>query len=343
MRVLVAPDSFKGGATAHAVADAMAEGVLSALPDARIDRCPLADGGEGTLEVLVDALGGRRHRVTVTGADGAPVEAEWAMLDDGRAVVEMASAAGLARSGPGRPGSRTTRGVGELISRALDAGASRVLVGLGGSATVDAGLGAARALGLPVDPDLGHGEDLTGLRSIGRLRLPLDLLCDVRTTLMRAPALFGPQKGATPEQVALLERGVAHLIALAEPDCPRAGAAGGLAYGLMLCGGTLHDGIDLVLEAVGFSARAARADWILVGEGRLDAQTAEGKVITGVLRHGRPTWALVGSAQPGVQLPGLSGFNVVTPAGMPLASALRRTSELVAEAARRWALVASRR
>jgi glycerate kinase len=344
MRVVVAPDKFKESATAQVVAEAMARGVRSAVPDAEVDLCPLADGGEGTVEALLAAVGGERRRVRVTGPLGEPVEAEWALLADGAAVIEMASAAGLALVPHGwrDPTRTTTFGVGELIRDALDAGVPRILVGVGGSGTVDGGAGAAQALGIEFPlPGSGAstrpltGADLRDLVAVEagdadpRLAVTdLAVACDVANPLLGpegAAAVYAPQKGALPDQVEALEAGLAHLAALAAalephprigPDTPGAGAAGGLAFGLgAFFGARLVAGIDLVLTQVRFAERLRRADLVLTGEGRLDGQSLQGKTCVGVARAARaagvPTVALVGSIGPGAERAQEEGLTAV--------------------------------
>lgn len=283
----------------------MAAGALDAGADAR--ELPLADGGEGTLDVLLAASGGERRRSLVSGPLGDPVEAEWALLPGGTAVVEMARASGLALVGRERndPLRATTRGTGELIRAAAGAGARRVLVGVGGSATVDGGLGAVEAL----------GWSLAGL--------PVTVACDVETRFVEAAAVFGPQKGAGEQEVRLLterletlagryrERTGADVARLAG-----AGAAGGLAGGLAALGATLLPGFDAVADAVGLDAALAEADLVLTGEGRLDASSLAGKVVGGVLARagGRRCGVIVGQAEPGVDalLPARTLLRVLT-------------------------------
>ncbi|MHC4860621.1 MAG: glycerate kinase family protein, partial [Planctomycetota bacterium] len=322
MRVLVAPDSFKESLDAASAARAMARGVLAAEPAAEIDECPVADGGEGTVDALVRATGGEVVRTPATGPLGTAMEAAWGLLGDGRtAVIEMAAAAGLPLVPPAErdPTRTTTFGVGELILAALDAGRSRIVVGLGGSATGDGGVGMAQALGVGFEgvPAPATGGDLPGIQDVDPTAADDRLAdaeligaCDVVNPLTGprgAARVFGPQKGATPEQVEALERGLLHLASVApwaNPEEPGAGAAGGLGYGLRaLLGARLGRGIDIVLDAVGIGARLAAADLVLTGEGRLDAQSAEGKAIEGVLRAARaagvPVIVLAGEVAPG--------------------------------------------
>ncbi len=272
-RVVAAPDKFRGTATAGQVATAVAHAAERA--GWTCDQVPVADGGEGTLE----ALGGSIRRTTVPGPLGDPVTAEWRMQAGGTAVVEMARASGLALVGGAEgndPLRASTRGTGELIAAAVDAGATRVIVGVGGSATTDGGLAA-----------------LTAINPARRLRGPLELLvaCDVTTRFVDAAEVFAPQKGATPAQVALLRR---RLERLAEVyvrdygvdvrDLPGSGAAGGLAGGLAAAGAVLVPGFDLVAETLDLADRIAGADLVVTGEGHLDAESFAGKAVGGVVR-----------------------------------------------------------
>lgn len=284
MRVVVAPDKFRDTATAPAAAAAIAEGVSDAGHVAEL--CPLADGGEGTL----DALGGANRVTTVSGPLGDDVSARW-RLDGRTAYLEAASACGLALVG-GREGNdaiaASTYGVGELIAAALDAGATRIVLGVGGTATTDGGLGALRALLLS--------------RLIG---VELVVACDVRTRFIDAARQFAPQKGATDAQVRLLERRLARLLEVYREDhgvdiadLPGSGAAGGLAGGLAAVGATLVSGFELVAEEVALDERLATADLVITGEGFVDDGSFDGKVVGGVLEWAReagvPTLVVAG-------------------------------------------------
>jgi glycerate 2-kinase len=268
---IVAPDKFRGSLTAAEAADAMAAGVEAAGFEAR--RVPLADGGEGTLDALLAARGGSVRSATVTGPLGDPVEAQWLLLPDGTGVVEMARASGLPLvEGRNDPLRASTRGTGELINAALRAGARRVVVGVGGSATTDGGLAAVEALGWSLS-----GQDVT-------------VAGDVSTPFLDAATVYGPQKGATPAQVELLTRRLARL-ADAYRDrtgvdvtvLEGGGAAGGLAGGLAAIGARLEPGFDVVARAAGLDRALERADLVVTGEGRLDRTSFEGKVVGGVL------------------------------------------------------------
>jgi glycerate kinase len=272
LSALVCPDKFKGTLTAAGAAAAMSAGLRRAGFE-QIEELPLADGGEGTLDALVAALGGSRRTVTVTGPLGDPVDAEWAMLPGGVAVVEMARASGLALVPRAKdPLRASTRGTGELIGAAIRAGARRVIVGVGGSATTDGGLAAIEALGW----------------SLGAV--PVTVACDVTTPFLDAATVFAPQKGASEAQVALLTRRLASLADQYEQrtgvdvrSLPGAGAAGGLAGGLAALGAELEPGFDVVAGAAGLDRALEGVDLVVTGEGRLDATSFAGKVVGGVL------------------------------------------------------------
>jgi len=305
--LLIAPDSFKGTFSAGDVAAMIADG---AGPGINADRCPLADGGEGTLDVLLGALGGERIERETHDPLGRPIVAELGLLG-GTAIVEVAAASGLCLLAPGEldaEGASST-GTGELISAAVRAGAREILLAAGGSATSDGGLGAIEALGAA-----------GGLRGA-----QLTVLCDVTTPFELAADLYGPQKGADEAAVGRL---TARLHAAAErlPRDPRAmpmgGAAGGLSGGLWAAfGARLVRGAPFVMDAVGFGARLGRAGAVVTGEGRLDAQTLEGKVVWEVARRGRrasvPVHVLAGSCA--LRAPELEALGVasVREAGTP--------------------------
>ncbi len=287
MLVLVAPDKFKGTATAVAAADALAGGLRTAGEE--VQCCPLADGGEGTLE----ALGGPNRTTLVTGPLGDPVQAAWRMSAR-EAVIEMARASGLDLvGGPdgNDPVAASTYGTGELIAAAADSGATRVLVGVGGSATTDGGLGALRAM-----------------HPLQRYRgLSIEVACDVRLGFVDAAEVFAPQKGATPAQVELLRRRLERLVQVYDEEygvdvgsIEGAGAAGGLAGGLMCAGARLVPGFDLVADHLGLDELVERADLVVTGEGFLDAESFDGKVVGGVVELARslgvPVVAVVGEA-----------------------------------------------
>jgi glycerate kinase len=329
MRVVIAPDKFKESLTALEAAEAMARGVIAAAPGANIDRVPMADGGEGTVDALVAATGGSIREAQVTGPLGEPVLARFGLLGDGlTAAIEMAAASGLVLvPAPKRnPLLTSTRGTGELLLAALAAGARRVILGIGGSATNDGGAGLGQILGFRLLDNLGRdlkpgGGSLGGLARIdpsGR-RSELDgvavsVACDVTNPLCGpngASAVYGEQKGASPEMRATLDRNLAHFaeivardLGVAIKDRPGSGAAGGLGGGLVaFAAGKLEPGIDLVIDAVKLADRLTNADLCLTGEGAIDEQSAFGKTAVGVARLARslgcPTLALTGTIKPG--------------------------------------------
>ncbi|HEX5149120.1 MAG TPA: glycerate kinase [Candidatus Limnocylindrales bacterium] len=316
--VLFAPDSFKGSLTSVQVATALATGWSTARPDDTTWLCPLADGGEGTLESIAAAGGWTWQAADVRDPLERPIRARWLQSADGRrAVVEMAEASGLSRVAPADRNAvaASSVGTGDAIRAALDAGATSVILGIGGSATTDGGAGLLRGLGADVDRD----EARADLRSLDVRLSGVDLAvaCDVTNPLLGptgAAAVYGPQKGATAEDVAALDRRMAFfadaLEAAAgrrERDTPGAGAAGGVGFGLLAIAGAfrsfaLRPGIELLMEATDFDARLADADLVITGEGRIDAQTAFGKTALGVARRaaaaGVPCLAVGGGVEP---------------------------------------------
>jgi glycerate 2-kinase len=322
LRVVVAPDKFKGSLGAADVASALAAGVRDVRPDADCTVIPMADGGDGTVEAFL-ASGATPHTVRVTGPLGDPVDATYAR-DGDTAIAEMAAASGLALLGDREAAANgtgerlnarraSTRGTGELLRDALDAGATRIVLGIGGSATTDGGAGALAALGARFLDDAGRElepapaelarvarVDLSGLDnrlrpspSTGRAPVDLAIACDVDNPLLGpqgAAAVYGPQKGASPEDVAFLEAVLARLAdamtAATGGDLralPGAGAAGGLGWGLAsACGARLERGVTLVAQVRGLADALRGADWCFTGEGRIDEQTLRGKVVDGV-------------------------------------------------------------
>jgi glycerate kinase len=329
--IVVAPNAFKGSLSALAAAEAMKAGVLAAAPHGHVRTVPVADGGDGLTEVMQAGLGGQRVEATVAGPRRKPVTAPFCMVAAQRlAVVEMAKASGLALLAKAQhnPMHTTTYGTGELIRAAIDHGARRIIVGIGGSATCDGGIGMAAALGfrfldrrgVAVDPVGGSLSRIAGIdRSNVDPRLPslsVSVACDVVNPLVGpngASAVYGPQKGATPDQVRKLDAGLANLARVIHHDLgidiahlPGAGAAGGLGGGLhAFLSGELKAGIDLVLDAVNFKGCLQGADLVLTGEGRIDEQTRFNKAPAGVARYakaaGLPCLALCGSIGEGVE------------------------------------------
>lgn len=370
MRIVIAPDSFKEALGAAEVCRAIARGVGRVHADASIEMLPMADGGEGTVDALLSATAGRLVSTPVCGPLGRPVRAYWGLLGDGSntAILEMAAASGLALAPPAErnPLHTTTFGTGELIRAALNAGATRILMGIGGSATTDGGVGAAAALGVRFLDEHGQlagsvlpGGMLDRIASIDLTRrdpriarTPITVACDVDNPLCGprgAAHVFGPQKGASSEDVLRLDRNLAHLAALIERDLglavsemPGAGAAGGLGAGLTaFFGASLQSGVQMVMDALRLRERIAGADLVITGEGRLDAQSLMGKVIAGVGRLGReagvPVVALVGCTGPGADetLEVLRSFHVINPPGTPAEQALPNTAAALEETAAR--------
>ncbi|MBI3746636.1 MAG: glycerate kinase [Chloroflexi bacterium] len=312
MRVLIAPDSFKGSLTSVEVARALAEGWRRVRPDDEIDLVPLADGGEGTLAAVEAAGGWERHVARARDPLERWIDAAWLLAADGRtAFVELAAASGLSRLATGEldPMGATTHGTGDLLLAAIDAAAERVVLGIGGSATTDGGRGIVEALGATVVASaVAASGPGAGLRvDVGSLdprlgRVELDVACDVQNPLLGptgAAATYGPQKGATANQVEGLDaRNATWADALEaatgrrERDAPGAGAAGGVGFAMLCLAGrfrrfALRSGIELVMATVGFGERLEAADLVITGEGRIDAQTAFGKTALGVARRAR--------------------------------------------------------
>jgi glycerate kinase len=327
MKIVIAPDSFKESLSALAVANAIEAGLREVFPDARYVKLPVADGGEGTVQALIDATGGARIEHTVTGPLGEPMLAFYGRTGDGIAVIEMAAASGL-ESVPQEqrdPLVATSRGTGELILHALDAGSRRFVLGVGGSATNDGGAGMLQALGVRLlDADgLEIGPGGGALARLGRIDVTrldprvreseFQIACDVSNPLTGprgASAIFGPQKGATPAMVEQLDANLARYADVVkrdlgrdERDMPGAGAGGGIALAMVVfLGGRLRPGIEIVTEAVRLDDALRDADLVITGEGRIDGQTVNGKTPMGVARvaqrYGKPVIAIGGCLAP---------------------------------------------
>lgn len=368
MKVVIAPQSFKGNLPAIAVANAIARGVRSAAPEVDLVLAPVADGGDGTLEVLVGGTGGKFFEATVAGPLGIPVAAQWGVMGDGEtAVIEMARASGLALL-PRRkrdPRFTTSRGTGELIKEALDRGFRRVIVGLGGSATNDGGAAMAAALGVQfldtVEKVLEDGgAALVKLARVDMFGLDPRLAetqiigaTDVTNPLCGpngASTVYGPQKGASAREVSQLEAALTRLAEVVEYDLgydvkdqPRTGAAGGLGAGLAaFAGAELRSGVDLVCEVLGFDQYLEGADLVITAEGRADGSTAYDKAPLGVarraLRRGVPTILLagsLGSGYEGLYQHGMAGVMCIADRPMSFDDSLARTEELLEGAAGR--------
>ncbi len=361
-KVVIAPQEFKGSLTAIEIARAIQAGVSRAMPDAETVLAPVADGGDGTLQSLVDSSGGRIEAATVTGPLGEEIVAEWGALGDGKtAVIEMARSSGLALVDLDArdPRTATTRGVGELITAALNAEQTSFIIGIGGSATNDGGAGMMQALGASLLDSRGRelepgGAALAGLDQIDvsdldpRVRNTIVVVaCDVNNPLCGptgASAVFGPQKGATPEIVAELDAALSHFADIMERDLGAdvrdragAGAAGGLGAGLMaLLDAELRAGVDIVLDAVKLDDQLDGADLVITGEGQIDASTVFNKAPVGVARlasnRGIPVIALSGSlgaGYEGVHELGIDAVFTLVDRPMTLDEALADTQRLV--------------
>jgi glycerate kinase len=368
-RVLIAPQAFKGSVDAVAVASAIARGLRRAWPDAECDELPLADGGEGTVRALVRATGGTLRRSRVHDPLGREIDAEWGVLGEGRtAVIEMAAASGLPLLAPGERDARiaSTRGTGELLLEAAMSGASRVIVGIGGSATNDGGTGMARALGFRFLDE--RGADLPeGGAALSRLhriegqvdpriiRVQIEVASDVRNPLVGpegASAVFGPQKGATPEIVAELDRALTRYADVVQRflgrdvrSVPGAGAAGGLGAGLLaFADAKLRSGAEIVMSATRFLERARATDLIVTGEGRVDAQSGYGKVTGSVIAKaaelGKPVALIAGGVAAGYERlfdEGLAALEIASDGPSSIEDAMRRGDALITSAAERLA------
>ncbi|MXR30802.1 glycerate kinase [Pseudomonas sp. PICF6] len=331
MKIVIAPDSFKDSLSAQGVADAVAQGLAQVWPDAQLIKCPMADGGEGTVESVLAACNGQWRRSWVRGPLGASVEARWGWLPDSHtAIIEMAEASGLQLVPPGQRDacSSSTYGTGELIRAVLDEGAGRVILAIGGSATNDGGAGAMQALGVALLDE--HNRPLPpgglALAELARIDLSkmdprlaqvsFEIAADVDNPLCGphgASAIFGPQKGASPEQVQQLDQALGHFAehcaqALNKDvrDEPGSGAAGGLGFAAKaFLGAQFRTGVDVVAQLTGLAEAINGADLVITGEGRFDAQTLRGKTPFGVARiarqHGVPVVVIAGTLGEGYQ------------------------------------------
>ena len=351
MRILIAMDKFKGSLSAAQAGEAVAR----ALRPLECDICPIADGGEGTCEAIITATGGRWQQVELRDAIGRPITASYGLCPNGDAIMEMSAASGLAQVAdqPLDPRRATTHGTGVMMRHAMEAGARRIVIGIGGSATNDGGMGMAQALGyrflnkrneevqnLPED-----FEQVVCIKPSGLSMPEILVACDVDNPLLGergATRVYGPQKGVT--DPAFFETRLEKLAEMIKRDLgnnhqnvPGAGAAGGLGFGLMsFCGAKLVSGFDLVADVTGLYARMGRANLVVTGEGRLDSQTLFGKGPAGVAemarKHRLPVIAVAGAVEdsPAVR----DRFNevyAIKPADMPLPEAMRRGAELVEE------------
>ena len=341
MKIVIAPDSYKESLSALEVATAIEQGFREIWPDADYVKIPVADGGEGTVEAMVAATAGRLVHVDVTGPLGSSVQAFYGLSGDARsAFIEMAAASGLALVPVGSrdPLKTTSRGTGELIRHALDAGVEHIVIGIGGSATNDGGAGMVQALGARLldaqNNDIAHGG--AGLEALARIDISqldarlaacqIEVACDVTNRLTGkegASAVFGPQKGATPEVVARLDRALTHYAQLISRgldvnvlELAGGGAAGGMGAALYaFCGAQLRSGIEIVTDALHLDAWVADADLVVTGEGRIDSQTIHGKVPVGVAnvakRYNKPVIGIAGSLTPDVGIVHDHGIDAV--------------------------------
>lgn len=372
MKIVIAPDSYKESLTAMEVATAIENGFKQVFPNAQYLKLPMADGGEGTVQSLVDATGGSIFMATVTAPLGEQIEGFYGLMGDGKtAVIEMAAASGLHLVAPElrNPMKTTSYGTGELIKAALDHGVERIIIGIGGSATNDGGLGMAQALGVKMldaqGDELGFGgEELAKLARIDtsaidpRLaKIALQVACDVNNPLcgkQGATQIFGPQKGATPEMAAQLDANLAHYaqiiktqLAIDVKDIPGAGAAGGLGAALIgLLGASLRPGIEIVMEAVNLSDMVKDADLVITGEGRIDSQTIYGKTPIGVAltakRFSVPVIGIAGSLSADcgvVHQHGMDAVFSVVPSCVDLATAFSEAAQNIELTARNVAAV----
>jgi glycerate 2-kinase len=302
-RVVIAPDSFKGSMSAVDAAQAIADGWLESRPDDQVLVFPMADGGEGTLEIVRNATPGSRvvDVGLVTGPDGTPTPSHYLALDDQTALVELAVCSGITLMNPLNAMGATTVGLGETIRAALDNGIHHVIIALGGSASTDAGIGALQALGLRATTADG-GEAGVGGAFLGnlvaydtsKLRVPdkVTILRDTTATFLNAPGMFGPQKGATPDDVTRLERSFRHLLQLTGDTTnyliPGAGAAGGCGWGFAhFLGATIIDGAQTVADLIGATEAISHADAVITGEGKFDSTSVTGKVTGAIITLAR--------------------------------------------------------
>ena len=380
MKILIAPDKFKGTLSAGEVAQAIATGLCEVLPEAEIDIVPMADGGEGTANLISGALGCRQVTCKAHDPLGREVEASYGWVERPQsAVMEMSEAAGMRRLRPNElnPEIATTFGVGEMILDSMKRGAHVVLIGLGGSATNDGGLGMARALGFRFFSDAKElNGSVTELETLTRIQVPspaapqlslpqgeekgegkaarqIVAAVDVRNPLLGengATRVFGPQKGVTPDKIDIFERALFRLADVVTEqfgfdyrDESGAGAAGGLGFGLMsFCGAKLQPGFDEVAKAVGLERKMTDVDVVITGEGSLDRQTLEGKTPAGVAqlarKLGKPVFAFVGRATEDRQVRELfDGVYQNARPGMSTEQNMKRASELLQDNARQLA------
>jgi glycerate kinase len=361
MRILVAPDKFKGTLSARQAAEAIATGWTRVRPTDQVTPIPMADGGEGTMDALVDALGGRSVTMKVQGPLGDPVDAAFGLARHGDGsvlgVVEMARASGLSllREDRRHPARTSTFGTGQLMAGALEAGATSLLVCLGGSVTNDGGTGMAGALGYRFLDATGRELALGGISLLDLVRIDASNVrpelarvsvtgaCDVDNPLTGpsgASTVYGPQKGASTDDVLVLDRALGHLAAVADRDMgtapkdePGAGAAGGLGFGLLVfCGARLRPGVEVVMDALDLTARIAASDLVITGEGSLDEQSLHGKTPAGVVEVCRlaGVHAAIVCGRAEIDVPGVPVVSLVEQVGAEAAFGDARSSLTIA-------------
>lgn len=367
MKIVVCTDSFKGSLTSSEAGNLMIQGLRRVFPDAEYRLIPIADGGEGTARTLTETLGGKMESIRVHGPLGAEVEAEFGLLSDGSAVMDMASASGLTLLSSDQldPLRADTFGTGELIRHALDRNCRHIYLGIGGSATNDGGSGMARALGARFLDSFGRelapgGGALKNLEQVDFSGLDkrlndtaITVICDVDNPLCGpsgASFVYGPQKGADEETAAVLDAALNHYQKVLRRQTgldlaaqPGAGAAGGLGYGLMMfTKARLRPGVDTLLELSRFDQMMTQCDLVITGEGRIDGQSAHGKTPCGVARaaarHSVPVVAIGGSLGEGAEALydlGVSGLESCVRQIMPLSQALEQVAQLLPQAAER--------
>jgi len=318
-KIIIAPDSFKGALTSIQVADIIGEEIIAAFPDSSIIKMPIADGGEGSVDTIIVAMGGEVYTTEVRSADNRQITAEYGIASNGSAILEMAQSSGITRQVGLHPMTSTTFGFGQLILAALEMGARNFVLCIGGSATTDGGCGMASALGVRFIDEKGDSFVPCG-ETLGRIarfdtsgidkrisECNFTVMCDVDNPLFGergAAYVYGPQKGATPEQVLELDKGLRHFGGILSEhfgsafcDIPGAGAAGGLGAGCMaFLGASLISGIDAILDLCNFLENVKDADLIITGEGKLDGQSLQGKVLSGLMKSsgGVPVWSICG-------------------------------------------------
>ena len=385
LKILIAPDKFKGALSAREVAENIAKGVRDTLPRAKIAIVPMADGGEGTAEAICEARGSSWLKCKAHDPISREIEARYAWIEDGKlAVMEMSEAAGMRRLSENErdPVRASTFGVGEIILDAANRGANEIIIGLGGSATNDGGFGMARALGYRFFSDTRElKEDVSELRNLTKIEVPIAAnaspartvspasskmqstrlppqlkiiaAVDVENPLLGengATRVFGPQKGASKDELSVLEQALTRLADVVAKefdfdyrDKPGAGAAGGLGFGLMsFCGATIRSGFDVVAEAVGLESKMKDIDVVITGEGSLDRQTLEGKTPAGVARLarklGKKVFAIVGRVSGNGEVRGIfDGVYQNARPGMSEKENMERAAELLRENARELA------